>query len=62
MLAIFTSTYITIQAIKTATAVRINGIVIQKPRITPFGFVQYRFALDERGHLIVLSKDTLNTV
>jgi len=40
MLPIFASADITIQTVERATAVRIQGVIIQEPGIPPFGFVQ----------------------
>jgi len=41
MLTVFASADITVQAVEGAAAVWVYGIVVQKPRISSFGFVQY---------------------
>lgn len=47
---ILTSSDIEIQAIEGATAIQVKCIIIQKPRISSFGFVEYRFHLDFTRH------------
>tara|TARA_R110002012_G_scaffold13845_10_gene58472 strand:- start:37328 stop:37597 length:270 start_codon:yes stop_codon:yes gene_type:complete len=38
------------QAVEGAAAIRVDGVVVQKPGVTPFGFAEDGFCLDKLWH------------
>ena len=43
MFAVFAATDITIEAVKRASAIRIYGVIIEKPWVAAFGFIEDGF-------------------
>ncbi len=51
MRAVLAASYIAIQAVERATAIWIDCVIIQEPRISPFGLVEYGLNLYICGHI-----------
>lgn len=50
MRTVFTTSDIAVEAVERTAAIGIDGVVVQKPGVTPFGFVEDGFCLDKLWH------------